>query len=43
MMHIMTSPTPDGRQHPDFAGYLYVHFKAESVDGEQIHFALTPR
>ncbi|MFG3340717.1 glycoside hydrolase family 43 protein [Glycomyces sp. NPDC048151] len=25
----------------DFAGYLYVHFKRESADGEQIHFALS--
>lgn len=27
--------------HPDYAGYLYVHFKRESADGEQIHFALS--
>ncbi|UVJ41305.1 glycoside hydrolase family 43 protein [Arthrobacter sp. CJ23] len=25
----------------EYAGYLYVHFKRESVDGEQIHFALS--
>ncbi|GAA2154378.1 MULTISPECIES: glycoside hydrolase family 43 protein [Glycomyces] len=24
-----------------YAGYLYAHFKRESVDGEQIHFALS--
>jgi hypothetical protein len=24
-----------------YAGYLYVHFKRESADGEQIHFALS--
>jgi hypothetical protein len=34
--------TSDGaRQQPVYAGYLYVHFKRESVDGEQIHFALS--
>ncbi|WP_205328493.1 glycoside hydrolase family 43 protein [Glycomyces sp. YM15] len=27
--------------NPSFTGYLYVHFKRESVDGEQIHFALS--
>ncbi len=26
---------------PEYAGYLYVHFKRESTDGEQIHFALS--
>lgn len=26
---------------PEYAGYLYVHFKRESADGEQIHFALS--
>lgn len=26
---------------PEYAGYLYVHFKRESPDGEQIHFALS--
>jgi hypothetical protein len=25
----------------EFSGYLYVHFKRESADGEQIHFALS--
>jgi hypothetical protein len=25
----------------EYAGYLYVHFKRESVDGEQIHLALS--
>jgi hypothetical protein len=25
----------------EYAGYLYIHFKRESVDGEQIHFALS--
>jgi hypothetical protein len=25
----------------EYMGYLYVHFKRESVDGEQIHFALS--
>jgi hypothetical protein len=25
----------------EYAGYLYVHFKREAVDGEQIHFALS--
>ncbi len=24
-----------------YAGYLYVHFKRESIDGEQLHFALS--
>jgi hypothetical protein len=27
--------------NPENAGYLYVHFKRESPDGEQIHFALS--
>lgn len=27
--------------HAEYAGYLYVHFKRESADGEQIHFALS--
>ncbi|MEV0794568.1 glycoside hydrolase family 43 protein [Kribbella sp. NPDC050459] len=26
---------------PEYAGYLYAHFKRESVDGEQIYFALS--
>jgi hypothetical protein len=26
---------------PEYAGYLYAHFKRESADGEQIHFALS--
>ena len=26
---------------PEYAGYLYVHFKREAVDGEQIYFALS--
>src|SRR5215210_5786608 len=25
----------------EYAGYLYVHFKREASDGEQIHFALS--
>jgi hypothetical protein len=26
---------------PEYAGYLYVHFKREAADGEQIYFALS--
>ncbi|SDE11466.1 glycoside hydrolase family 43 protein [Glycomyces harbinensis] len=26
---------------PEYAGYLYAHFKREGFDGEQIHFALS--
>lgn len=34
--------TSDGaRRQPEYTGYLYVHFKRESVDGEQIYFALS--
>jgi hypothetical protein len=33
--------TSDTGRHPAYAGYLYAHFKRESVDGEQIHFALS--
>ena len=25
----------------NYAGYLYVHFKRESADGEQLYFALS--
>ncbi|MER7243343.1 glycoside hydrolase family 43 protein [Kribbella sp. NPDC000426] len=33
---------PNGPSRPaEYAGYLYVHFKRESVDGEQIYFALS--
>ncbi|GAB4004877.1 hypothetical protein GCM10029992_51130 [Glycomyces albus] len=28
-------------ESPEYTGYLYVHFKRESTDGEQIHFALS--
>lgn len=36
-------PMEPSRQlpQPEYAGYLYVHFKRESVDGEQIYFALS--
>jgi hypothetical protein len=35
----MHSENPERRS--ELAGYLYVHFKRETADGEQIHFALS--
>jgi hypothetical protein len=36
----MTTDRTPGRR-PEYAGYLYAHFKRESATGEQIHFALS--